>query len=221
MEGPSLGPAGKDITWRDQVAPRGQKASGTRKIKPQTSNLFSCRGSLRVVCALRVCGIRRPLLLGTCPCALVVAGGVPLWRASWPSVVRRASSCPVALSAPVGFSDAVVPFSNPGACAPGFTRWLRGARGGRPRTGLIVPAAGPRQGRGAGLAPRRTRSGPRDWVVPGGSLWRRSLASCAAVVGVWTRSLTRQVSRTVCLATGDSAGAPGLFRVDADTSPSG
>ena len=38
MKGPSLGPGGEDITWPDQVAPRGQKASSTRKIKPQTSN---------------------------------------------------------------------------------------------------------------------------------------------------------------------------------------
>ena len=40
MEGPPLGPGGEDITWPDQVALRGQKASSTRKIKPQTSNLF-------------------------------------------------------------------------------------------------------------------------------------------------------------------------------------
>ena len=39
MEGPPLGPGGEDITWPDQVAPRGRKASNTRKIKPQTSNL--------------------------------------------------------------------------------------------------------------------------------------------------------------------------------------
>ena len=38
MEGPTLGPGGEDITWPDQVAPRGRKASSTRKIKPQTSN---------------------------------------------------------------------------------------------------------------------------------------------------------------------------------------
>ena len=41
MEGPPLGPGGEDITWPDQVAPRGRKASSTRKIKPQTSNLDS------------------------------------------------------------------------------------------------------------------------------------------------------------------------------------
>ena len=38
MEGPPLGPGGEDITWPDQVAPRGRKASSSRKIKPQTSN---------------------------------------------------------------------------------------------------------------------------------------------------------------------------------------
>ena len=39
MEAPPLGSGGEDITWPDQVAPRGRKASSTRKIKPQTSNL--------------------------------------------------------------------------------------------------------------------------------------------------------------------------------------
>ena len=40
LEVPPLGPGGEDITWPDQVAPRGRKASSTRKIKPQTSNLI-------------------------------------------------------------------------------------------------------------------------------------------------------------------------------------
>ena len=39
LEGPPLGPGGEDITWPDQVARWGRKASSTRKIKPQTSNL--------------------------------------------------------------------------------------------------------------------------------------------------------------------------------------
>ena len=47
-----------------------------------------------------------------------------------PALVRRAWSGPVALGAPVGFPDAVVPFPIPGACAPGFTGRLCGARGG-------------------------------------------------------------------------------------------
>ena len=40
MEAPPLGPGGEDITWPNQVAPRGRKASSTREIKPQTSNLY-------------------------------------------------------------------------------------------------------------------------------------------------------------------------------------
>ena len=39
MKGPPLGPGREDITWPDQVAPWGRKASSTRKIKTQTSNL--------------------------------------------------------------------------------------------------------------------------------------------------------------------------------------
>ena len=39
MEGPPLGPSGKDITWPDQVVPRGGKASSTPNLKPQSSNL--------------------------------------------------------------------------------------------------------------------------------------------------------------------------------------
>ena len=142
---------------------------------------LDCAGVAR---AVRVCGTRRPFFLCTWSSAVVRAGGVPLWRASWPRVVRCASSGPVSLGAPVGFPEAVVPFPTPGAFAPGFTGRLRGARGGRPRTRLIVPAAGPRPGRGAGRAPRRTRLGPRDGAVPSGSLRRRSWAACAAVVGV-------------------------------------
>ena len=49
-------------------------------------HLLPCRGSSCVVRASRVCGTRWPLWLGTCPRAVVVAGGVPLWRASWPCV---------------------------------------------------------------------------------------------------------------------------------------
>ena len=65
-------------------------------------------------------------------------------------------------------------------------------------------------------------AGPGDGVVPGGSLQLRSWAVCGAVVWrVWTRSLMCLVSRIVRVSTGDSGGAPGLFRVDADTSPFG
>ena len=40
MEGLPLGHGGEDITRPHKVAPRGRKASSTRKIKPQTSNLL-------------------------------------------------------------------------------------------------------------------------------------------------------------------------------------
>ena len=36
MKGPPLGPGGEDITWPDQMAPRGRNASSTRNLKPQT-----------------------------------------------------------------------------------------------------------------------------------------------------------------------------------------
>ena len=39
MKGAPLGPGGEDITWPNQVAPRGRKASSTRALKRQTSNL--------------------------------------------------------------------------------------------------------------------------------------------------------------------------------------
>ena len=122
---------------------------------------------LFVLCCARFPGLRRPVA--------VVAWHLSVClRCGW----RRASlACLVAPR-----RCAVVPFPTPGAVDPGFTGRLRGARGGRSRTGLFVPAAGPRRGRGAGLAPRLTRSGRRDAVVPGRSLRFRSWAACAAVV---------------------------------------
>ena len=36
MKGPRLGPGGEDITWPNQVAPKGRSAPSTRKVKPQT-----------------------------------------------------------------------------------------------------------------------------------------------------------------------------------------
>ena len=145
-------------------------------------HLLPCRGSSCFVRASRVCGTGWPLWIGTCPLPWLwpaaCLSGVP----RGPALVRRTSSGPVALGAPVGFPVAVVSSPIPGAVAPGFTGWLRGARGGRPRTGLFVPAAGPCRGRGAGHALCRTRSGPRNGVVAGGSLGLRSWGACASVV---------------------------------------
>ena len=97
MEGPRLGPGGEDITWPDQVAPRGRKASSTRNIKPQTSNLsfgvllsLSCLGGVMPCCFVCAgwCYVLLPVvagwsLLGLVPCccfllACVVAGA-PAW----------------------------------------------------------------------------------------------------------------------------------------------
>ena len=119
---------------------------------------FSCAAVRRVFCALPGfaapggrCGLAPVLVPWFWPAAC--PSGVP----RGPALMRRTSSGPVALGAPVGFPVAVVPSSNPGAFAPGFTGWLRRARGGWPRTGLFVPAAGSCRGEGAGRAPRRTR----------------------------------------------------------------
>ena len=144
--------------------------------------------------------------------------GVPCGSA----LARRASSGPVALGAPVGFPDAVVPFPIPRGLRPQI--YWAAARGrwrlaeNRALCACRWPL--PRQGLWARSASYPFRA-PR-WGCP----WRvppASVLGCVRCVGwrVWTRSLTRPVSRTARLSTGDSAGAPGLFRVDADTSPCG
>ena len=110
-----------------------------------------------------------------------------LWPAAFPlarllaprccAVPCRVWSLPVRLSA--FHSSWCLPL--PGAHAPGLTGRLRIARGGQPRTRLIVPSAGPRCGWGNGLAPHRTHVGPRCGVVRCGSLWGRSQAESVAV----------------------------------------
>ena len=180
-------------------------------------HLFLCPGSCRVVRAALVCGTRWPLLLGTCPCAFVVAGGVPPWRAFWPRVgtprlIRSGRSrCSGWLCRRRGA------FPHPGSLHPRIY-WAASRGTWKPAENRTLCACRwllPRQGLWARL--RRTRSGPRDGVVPGGSFL--SVLGCVrcGLLLVWTRSLTRPGFRTARLLTGDSAGAPGLFRVDADT----
>ena len=64
MKGPPLGPGGEDITWPNQVAPRGRKASSTRKIKPQTSDLAAeadpCAGPSMAEAEAGLWGVARP-----------------------------------------------------------------------------------------------------------------------------------------------------------------
>ena len=142
-------------------------------------HLLPCRGSSCVVRASRVQGIRWPLWPGTCPCAVVVSGGVPLWRAPWPRVgaprlVRSGRSrrsgrlfmSPWCLHPPWGLS--------PPALLGGCAGHLEASR--EPGS-LCLP-----------LAPAEARALGALRVVPASSLQLWSLAACAAVVWrVWTR----------------------------------
>ena len=81
-------------------------------------NCLACLGCVRVVRAVRVCCTRRPLLLGTWSCAVVVAGGVPLWRASWPCIGAPHLAGPVAPGALVGFPVRCGAFPHSGESRP-------------------------------------------------------------------------------------------------------
>ena len=166
----------------------------------------------RVLCALPGfaapggrCGLAPVLVPWLWPAACLP--GVP----RGPALVRRSSSGLVALGALVDFPDAVVPLPSPGAVAPGFTGWLYGARGGRPGTGLTLPAAGPCLGKGAGRAPRRTLWGPAMGLSNAGP----------SSYGLGLRALRWFGLCGPGPSTGDSAGAPGLFCVDANTATFG
>ena len=112
---------------------------------------LSCAAVRRVLCALPGfaapggrCGLVPVLLPWLWPAACL--SGVP----RGPALVRRSSSGPVARDAPVGFPVAVVPSPTPGAVAPGFARWLRGARGGGPAAGSLCLPLAPAEARALG-----------------------------------------------------------------------
>ena len=169
--------------------------------------------------ALRVSSTRRPLLLGTCPCALFVpvsrlcgvppgpawcAVPAPVW--SLP-VLQSAFPTPWCLSPPRGLHPRLYWVAARGTCWPAENQAHCACRW-----------APPRQGRWACSA--SYLFGVRRWGCP----WLVSpspVSGCAHCGGwrLWTRSLTCPVSRTVRRSTGDSAGAPGLFLVDPNTSP--
>ena len=144
----------------------------------------SCAVVLCVLCALSgfvAPGCRRCLApvrvpwLWPAACLSGVPGG-PAWCAAPRpvrslSVLRSAFPTPWCLSPP----RELAPPALLGGCAGH-------AEAGREPGSLCLPLA-PAEA-GALGSPRRTRSGPRDGVVPGGSLRRRSWAACAAVVGV-------------------------------------
>ena len=58
MKGPPIGASGEDITWPDQVAPRGRRTPSTRNVKPQTSNPSNAKTAV-------VCPVQSPTYLGT------------------------------------------------------------------------------------------------------------------------------------------------------------
>ena len=168
--------------------------------------------------APRVRGTWWPLWLGTCPHAKVAADGLPLWRTSSPRigaprlVQSGRSRCSSRLSGRRGA------FPHPGGCRPRLY-WLAARGTWRPAGNPALCACRwplPRQGRWA-------RSASYPFGAPRwGCLWRVPPAfvlGClrCGCLRVWTRSLTRPVSRTVRLSTEDSGGAPGVCRVDADT----
>ena len=151
--------------------------TSVRTVAGDAWHLSLCCGSLRVVRALRRClaPLRVPwlrpavCLSGVPPGLAWCAAPRPVW--SLP-VLRSASPTPWFLSPPKGLA----PPALLGGCAGH-------AEAGREPGSLCLQLAPAEAGAlgSLGVAPVQ---GPRDGVVPGGSLRRRSWASCAAVVGV-------------------------------------
>ena len=125
------------------------------------------------------------------------------------SVLRSAFSSPWCTSPPRGLA----PPALPGGCA-GHAEAIR-------EPGCLCLPLAPAEAGALGslrVVPVRATRWGRPWRVP-----PVLVLGCVRCGGwfVWTLSLTRPVSRTVHRSTGDSAGAPGLFCVDADTAPCG
>ena len=228
------------------VAGRGWVPSGHALVRPDGS--CSVAGCGWVRCRARTRPSGRRLLLGTCSRAVVCCvlcalsgfaapGGCcclapvcvpwswpaaclsgvppgPAWCAAPPpvrslSVLRLSFLTPSCLSPPQGLA------------APALLGRCAGhAEAGRDPGSLCPPLAPAEAGALGSL--RVVPVPPPQWGCP----WRVPLASVLGCVPcgdwrVWTWLLTRPVSRTVRRATQDSAGAPELFRVDTDNSPSG
>ena len=141
-------------------------------------HLVLCRGSSCVVRASRVRGTRWPLWLGIRPRAVVVAGSVPLWHASWPRVgaallVRSGRSwCSSWLSRRRGA------FPQPGGCHPRLY-WVAARGTWRPAKNRAHCACRwplPRQGRWARSA--SYPFGAPRWGCP----WRGPPASVLGCV---------------------------------------
>ena len=124
-------------------------------------------------------------------------------------VLRSASPTPWCLSPPRGLEPRIYWAAAQGPWRPAENRAL-----------CAFPWPLPRQRRWARSASYQfgAPQGGCPWRVP-----RASVLGCVRCGGLrlCTQALTRVVSRTVRLLTGESAGAPGLFRMDANTAPFG
>ena len=151
---------------------------GSGALPPPTTRPFGRAARDRFPVAVgAVCGPAGPAVLGTLSraavrrvlCALPgfeARGGrcrlapvlVPWW---WPAaclsgvprgprLVRRSSSSPVAVHAPVGFPVAVVPSPIPGAVAPGFTWGCAGHVEAGPEPGSLCLPLAPAEARALG-----------------------------------------------------------------------
>ena len=170
------------------VRPRGRYAPWGARFSLAPS-CVPCFGA----CCARFPGLRHPVAVVACH--LSVCPGCGQQRASRAClVVLRCCTVPRPVRSLFVLRSAFpspLCLPLPGAFAPGFTAPLSEGLRRRPRTGLMVPAAGRCGGRGDQLALRRTRSGPCDGVFPGWSLRRWCWAAQAALVWrVWRPSFT-------------------------------
>ena len=149
------------------------------------------------------CGRQRASLA----CLVAPRGAPRLVRSCRSRCSGRLSRCRGAFPHPGGLRPRLYWAAARGTRRPAENRALCACRWPPPRRGRWARSASYPFG-----APR--------WGCP----WRVPPAlvlGCVRCGGwrVWTPSLTRPVSRTVRRSMGDSAGAPGLFCVDADTAP--
>ena len=149
------------------------------------------------------CGRRRASLA----CLVALRGASRLVRSGRSRCPGRLSRGPGAFPHPGGLRPRYYWAAAQGTRRPAENRALCACRWPPPRRGRLARSA---------LYP----FGALRWGCP----WRVPPALVLGCVrcGGWrvsTRSLTRRISRNVRRSTGDWAGAPGLFPVDADTAP--
>ena len=128
---------------------------------PADLGTLSCAAVRRVLCALPgfaalggPCGLAPVLVPWLWPAACLT--GVP----RGPALVRRSSSGPVALGAPVGFPVAMVPSPTPGAVAPALLGGCAGhVEAGREPGSLCLPLA-PAEARALGALSVVSARGP-------------------------------------------------------------